>query len=124
MIDYYVRLVAAGQIGIATDRMFTAKPTMNFVSANTNLYNDGGYMVKAFKAGADGCAELAKILAAVTDELWKRGYSNEDLRKIYGGNKMRVYREVWEGIAPEDDPLDPKKRREYINELRGKFQSR
>ena len=39
---------------------------------------------------------LARILAAVTDEL----YSNEDLAKIYGGNKMRVYQQVWEG-APE-----------------------
>jgi membrane dipeptidase len=36
----------------------------------------------------------------VTDDLWKRGYSNEDLAKIYGGNKMRVYQRVWEG-APE-----------------------
>jgi len=51
-------------------------------------------MVKAFNKGADGCGELAKILAAVTDELWKPGYGNEDLQKIYAGNKMRVYREV------------------------------
>ena len=43
---------------------------------------------------------MAKILAAVTDELWKGGYSDEDLVKIYGGNKMRVYQRVWEG-APE-----------------------
>ena len=44
--------------------------------------------------------------------------------KIYGGNKMRVFREVWEGIAPEDDPIDPEKRRDTVNELRKKFQSR
>ena len=37
---------------------------------------------------------------------------------------MRVYREVWEGIAPEDDPTDPKQRRETINQLRNKWQSR
>ena len=124
MIHYYVKLVGVDQVGIASDDMFTTKPTMNFVRANPNLYADDGYMVKAFNKGADGCGELAKILAAVTDELWKRGYSNEDLEKIYGGNKMRVYREVWEGIAPEDDPADPEKRREVINQLRQKFQSR
>ena len=124
MIDYYVKLVGVDHVGIATDDMFTTKPTMNFVNANPNLYNDGGYMVKAFKEGADGCAELAKVLAAVTDELWKRGYSNEDLVKVYGGNKMRVYREVWEGVAPGDEPLDPQKRRQFINDLRDKFQSR
>lgn len=124
MIDYYVQLVGVDHVGIATDDMFTTEPTMNFVNANPNLYDDGGYMVKAFKEGADGCGELAKILAAVTDELWKRDYSNEDLQKIYGGNKMRVYRQVWEGIAPDDDPTDPERRREVINQLRQKWQSR
>ena len=92
MIDYYVQLVGVDHVGIAIDDMFTTKSTMNFVNANPNLYNDGRCMVKAFKEGADGCGEFAKILAAVTDELWKRGYSDEDLVKIYGGNKMRVYR--------------------------------
>ena len=51
-------------------------------------------------------------------------YSDEDIAKIYGGNKMRVYREVWEGIAPEDDPMDPKNRRRMVNELRQKYQLR
>ncbi len=124
MIDYYVQLVGVDHVGIATDDMFTTEPTMNFVNANPNLYNDGGYMVKAFNEGADGCGELAKILAAVTDELWKRGYTDEDLKKIYGGNKMRVYREVWEGIGPENDPTTPEERSEIINQLRRKWQSR
>jgi membrane dipeptidase len=79
--------------------MFTTEPTMNFVNANPNLYNDAGYMVKAFKSGADGCGELAKILPTVTDELWKRSYSNADIVKIYGGNKMRVYQQVWGGVS-------------------------
>ena len=124
MIDYYVKLVGVDHVGIATDDMFTTESTMNFVEADPNLCNDGGYMVKAFNSGADGCAELAKILAAVTDELWERGYTNEDLEKIYGGNKMRVYRQVWEGVAPGDEPIDPEKRREAINELRERYQSR
>ena len=38
----------------------------------------------------------------------------EDLKKIYGGNKMRVYREVWEGIPPEDDPVAPAARRQLL----------
>ncbi|MEP4076302.1 dipeptidase [Haloferula sp.] len=97
MIDYYVKLVGVDHVGIATDDMFTTEPTLNFVNANPNLYNDDGYMMNAFKAGADGCGELAKILAAITDDLWKRGYKDEDLKKIYGGNKMRVFEQVWEG---------------------------
>ena len=38
---------------------------------------------------------LSKYLAAVTDELWKRGYTDEDLRKIYAGNMMRVWKTAW-----------------------------
>ena len=75
-------------------------------------------------AGADGCGELAKILPAITDELWERGYSNEDLAKIYGGNKMRVYREVWEGFAPENDPVTREERERFVNEQRQKFLQR
>ena len=71
-----------------------------------------------------GCGEMAKILPAITDELWKRGYKDEDIRKIYGGNKMRVYRQVWEGIAPKDDPISPEERRKVVEDLRKKFPAR
>lgn len=101
MIDYYVKLVGVDHVGIASDDMFTNKPTLDFVAKNAAAYDDGGYMMNAFNKGADGCGELAKILAAVTDELWKRGYSNEDIQKIYGGNKMRVYNRVWEELPEE-----------------------
>jgi len=106
MIDYYVKLIGVDHVGIAS------------------LYDDGRYMLDAFDGGATGCGGLSKILAAVTDELWKRGYSNEDLAKIYGGNKMRVYREVWERSAPEGDPIDPRERRQIIEDLRKQFYSR
>ena len=121
MIDYYVKLVGVDHVGIASDDMFTTKPTMDFVAKNAAMYSDDGYMVNAFNQGATGCGELSKILPAITDELWKRGYSNEDLRKIYGGNKMRVYREVWEGFSPEDDPVSKEERERFVNEQRQKF---
>ena len=124
MIDYYVQLLGVDHVGIATDDMFTTEPTMNFVRENPGLYADGGYMTSAFDKGATGCGELAKVLPAVTDELWKRGYSNEDIAKIYGGNKMRVYREVWEGISPEDEIMSTEERRQAVEELRRSFQSR
>lgn len=100
MIDYYVRLVGEDHVAIATDDMFDVSLVVDFAKKNATMYNDGGYMIDAFNKGADDSAPLARILAAVTDELWKGGYSNEQLAKIYGGNKMRVYQQVWEG-APE-----------------------
>lgn len=101
MIDYYVKLVGVDHVGIATDDMFSTELVIKFAEANADLYNDGGYMLEAFSKGATGNGELAKILAAITDDLWARGYTNEDLAKIYGGNKMRVYAQVWEGKPPE-----------------------
>lgn len=124
MIDYYVKLVGVDHVGIASDDMFTTEPTMNFVNANPNLYNDGGYMMKAFKSGADGCGELAKILPAITDELWKMGYKDEDIAKIYGGNKMRVYQQVWEGVPPEQHKADMKDRVKFREELRQRYMTR
>jgi membrane dipeptidase len=113
-----VKLLGVDHVGLATDDMLTTQPTMDFVAKNPGMYADGGYMTDAFDRGATGCAELSKVLPAITDELWKRGYSNEDLAKIYGGNKLPVYREVWEGIAPEDDPLSPEDRCETVDEMR------
>ena len=100
MIDYYVKLLGVDHVAIATDDMFDVSLVVEFAKKNATMYADGGYMINAFNKGADGSAPLSRILAAVTDELWKRGYNNEDLAKIYGGNKMRVYQQVWEG-APE-----------------------
>ena len=97
MIDYYVKLVGVDHVGIASDDMFSVELVVDFATKNAEVYNDGGYMIEAFNRGATGSGEMAKILAAVTDELWARGYTNEDLAKIYGGNKMRVFAQVWEG---------------------------
>ena len=93
-------------------------------NTQTSTIIDGGYMVDAFKAGADGCGELAKILPAITDELRKRGYTNEDLAKIYGGNKMRVYQQVWKAVSPTEFRADMKDRIELRNELRQRYISR
>ena len=80
-------------------------------------------MVNALNKGATDCGELAKILAAVTDELWKRGYTNEELQKIYGGNKMRVYYHVWEGIPEAERKKGAKHRAESIKKLQQELQS-
>jgi len=50
----------------------------------------------ATPAGIDSAADLPKITQALLD----RGYSADDIRKILGGNLMRVFREV-EGVRNE-----------------------
>ena len=81
-------------------------------------------MLGAFDRGATDSAMLARILPAMTDELWKRGYTNDDLAKIYGGNKMRVYQQVWEGVSAEEHARDYEDRVKLRNDLRERFMSR
>ena len=80
--------------------MYDVSLVVDFAKKNAAMYADDGYMINAFNKGADDAAMLVRILPAITDELWKRGYTNEQLAKIYAGNKMRVFQQVWEG-APE-----------------------
>lgn len=124
MIDYYVKLVGVDHVGIASDDMFSTELVVDFAKANPDIYDDGGYMIDAFNRGATGNGEMAKILAAVTDDLWARGYSNGDLAKIYGGNKMRVYAQVWEGKPPEQFISEYPERVKLRQKLQRSFSSR
>ncbi len=121
MIDYYVKLVGVDHVGIASDDMFSLELVVDFTMKNADMYDDGGYMINAFNRGATGTGELAKILAAVTDELWARGYSNEDLAKIYGGNKMRVYAQVWEGKSAAQFDEEYRERLRLREEMRKRY---
>ena len=43
--------------------------------------------------GIEGCHDVSEM-KNITRELIKRGYSNDDITKIWGGNFMRVMRAV------------------------------
>ncbi|WP_299351563.1 membrane dipeptidase [uncultured Shimia sp.] len=124
MIDYYANLVGVDHVAIATDDMFSEELIVAFATANADIYADDGYMTNAFDKGATGAGELSKILAAITDDLWARGYTNEDLAKIYGGNKMRVWSQLWEGVSAEQFAADLPKRKAMRKKLREHFYSR
>ena len=66
-IDYVTALIGVDYVGIGTD------------------FDGGG--------GVDGCDDVSDM-PRITEELVRRGYSDEDIRKIWGGNLMRVFREV------------------------------
>ncbi len=66
-IDHIVNLIGIDHIGIGTD------------------FDGGG--------GLADCMDVSE-LATVTKELVKRGYTEEQIRKIWGGNFMRVMKEV------------------------------
>lgn len=62
-IDYVVELVGVDYVGIGTD------------------FDGGG--------GVEGCDDVSEM-PNITEELLRRGYTEEDIRKIWGGNIMRV----------------------------------
>jgi membrane dipeptidase len=68
-IDYVVNLIGINHVGIGTD------------------FDGGG--------GVIGCNDVTEM-PHITEELLQRGYSEQDIRKIWGGNLMRVFNEVIE----------------------------
>jgi membrane dipeptidase len=66
-IDHIVKVIGIDYVGIGTD------------------FDGGGDL--------SGCRDVSQM-GNVTLELVKRGYSETDIRKIWGGNFMRVFREV------------------------------
>lgn len=68
-IDHVVKLVGVDYVGIGTD------------------FDGGGGVV-----GCDDASEMYHV----TEELLRRGYSEKDIEKIWGGNLMRVFRKVME----------------------------
>jgi len=66
-IDYMVKIAGIDHVGIGTD------------------FDGGG--------GVEGCKDVSQM-GNITLELVKRGYSEKDIKKIWGGNLMRVMNEV------------------------------
>ena len=72
-IDHVVQIIGIDHVGIGTD------------------FDGGG--------GVDGCQTVAEM-KNITIELLRRGYTKNEIEKIWGGNIMRVFREV-ERISSE-----------------------
>lgn len=68
-IDHIVEVAGIDHVGIGTD------------------FDGGG--------GVEGCNDVSEM-GNITLELVKRGYSEDEIEKIWGGNFMRVFREVQE----------------------------
>jgi membrane dipeptidase len=72
-IDHVVKVVGVDYVGIGTD------------------FDGGG--------GVVGCEDASQMYH-VTEELLRRGYSEKDIEKVWGGNAMRVFRKVREIAEP------------------------
>jgi membrane dipeptidase len=66
-IDHMVKVAGIDHVGIGTD------------------FDGGG--------GVEGCQDVSQM-GNITLELVKRGYSEKEIKKIWGGNLMRVMQDV------------------------------
>ncbi|MGD9944948.1 MAG: dipeptidase [Burkholderiaceae bacterium] len=89
--DYAIKLIGADHVTVATD-MFDGKTKVNWATPwyypeITRGAQYGTRRVEGFSRKSD--------LASFTAGLLRHGHSEETVRKVLGGNFMRVLREVW-----------------------------
>jgi membrane dipeptidase len=100
LIDYVVRLVGIDYVGLGTDWTYgdpfsassaaSPDPATSFVYPPDMIYKalNG---VSDFVANFDGVYDLPFLVS----ELIRHGYSYVDIKKIMGGNWMRVFSQAW-----------------------------
>ena len=90
--DYLKRLVGIDHIGLGTDFISDLEPgdpatAFQFPPEMTNKQEPSIQYAEGFESVSD--------LGNVRAEMERRGYSAEEIAKVFGGNWMRVYREAW-----------------------------
>lgn len=90
--DYLKRLVGIDHIGFGTDFISDREPgdpatAFELPPEMTNKQEPSIAYVEGFESVSD--------IGNVRAEMERRGYSADEIAKVFGGNWMRVYREAW-----------------------------
>ena len=91
-IAYVANLVGVDHVGIGSDHFESESEVRyaafgaQFADTQRGFTRDNVY--------ADGI-ERVEMLPNLTAELLRRGFSEEEIRKILGGNHLRVFKSVW-----------------------------
>jgi len=97
-IDYLVELVGVDHIGLGLDINEGLTPELfeerrrGFLTAFPELRMGGDFPFEHYYAF--GLTTMANM-PLITDALVRRGYGDDDVAKILGGNFMRLLRDVW-----------------------------
>jgi len=89
-IDYVVQLVGARHVGIGLDYVYDLESLQAITRVNGSRYPAGaGYTDSDLRTAAP------EQLPEITEMLIRRGYSDEDIAAVLGGNWLRVMGAVW-----------------------------
>ena len=102
-IDYYVQLTGINHVGIGMDYYLGQHPVADLnearamyeASVDSGRWRRDTYPPPPYYY-PEGI-ETPKGMPNLTERLLQRDYTKEDVRKILGGNWMRVFKEVWGG---------------------------
>lgn len=93
-VDYLVELIGPDHVGIGSDldeslsqEDVAALPNQEFVATWFGPYDWEGHLVEDLTEAVE--------LPIIAVGLAERGYDDETIRKILGGNFLRVFREIW-----------------------------
>lgn len=87
-IDYMVRRVGDDHVGLGFDFATETEDDYEYFKYKADVYPKPPWV---YPAGIDGFEKIPNV----TRGLVARGYSNDTIRKIVGGNFLRVFRQVW-----------------------------
>ncbi len=102
-IDYVAQLLGStGNIGVGTDMSLGTYPDHEYDPWGEPAYKDVTSVynkhvtsnIRSPVRMVDGFSNYAEVISFIT-KLKQRGYSDPDVRKILGGNYMRVFSQVW-----------------------------
>jgi len=88
-IDHVAQLVGSDHVGIGLDFVFDEAEMMEFVRATPKMFPPE----QGFKNGIRMVPP--EDVRAIASGLINRGYTREDLRKILGGNFLRIAQITW-----------------------------
>lgn len=89
-IDYAIKLIGIDHVGIGTD-VFESYTKITWEASTKRMYPSPWVFETMLSDGFSKITELPNV----TRGLVSLGYSDEDVRKVLGGNWMRVFGQVW-----------------------------
>jgi membrane dipeptidase len=98
MLEYVIKLVGVDHVGLGLDLVpfWTKEDYDPFMKSHGTALT---YPHKPNPFGqhlVDGFNDISDTIR-ITEELVKRKYSDEDIKKILGGNWLKLFRQVWGG---------------------------